>query len=97
MGNNKNKRNPNAHRGKYHRRRVPVSTQPAEHPDIVSLQNRIVNLSCLEEHLLDMKSHASTCQACVDNSLPVKELYIFLQETDCAGLASVLTSRCTGC
>ena len=97
MGNTKNKRNPNANRGKYRRRRVSVSTQPAKHPDIVSSGNRIVNLSCLEKHLLDMTSHVSTCQGCVDNMPQDKELFIFLQETDRAGLASVLTSSCTGC
>ena len=86
MGNTKNKRNPNASHGKYCRRRLPVSTQPAEHPDIVSLGNRIVNLSCLEKHLLDMTSHVPTCQGYVDNTLQDKELFIFLQETDRAGL-----------
>ena len=94
MGSNKNKGNPNANHGKYCRRRVPVPKQPPEQPDVVNSENRIINISCLKD---DLTSHAATCRACVDDTLQNREMFNFLQETNRAGLASILTSQCAGC
>ena len=97
MGCEKNKKSPNAYRGKYRKKRVPAPTNPPETSLNISTANRIVSLSYLEKHLQTMTAHAATCQACNENATQGKELFHFLHETSRAGLASTFTSHCAGC
>ena len=59
--------------------------------------SRIVNLGNLQEHLQVISQHAAMCQPCMDNALSDNEAIVLVGEHNCAGLCSVLSSRCAGC
>ena len=93
MGYKKNKPGSHACRSKYHRkfvqRKVAVCHQ--------SLNNgsRIINLDNLH-HLQVVTNHVANCQPCINQALSKEQAIVIAGECK-AGLASILTIRCTGC
>ena len=94
MGYKKNKPGSHACRGKY-RRKFVKSNVAVSHQ---SLNNgsRIISLDNLQHHLQVVTNHVANCQPCINQALSKEQAIVIAGECK-AGLASILTIRCTGC
>ena len=92
-----NKKNPNANRGKYQKKRFAAATPVKQITEISITENRVINLENLKFHLQEVTHHVATCQSCQDKALQNENAIILFGELTRAGLASILSSRCAGC
>ena len=92
MGNKKNKKNFNAHRGKC-RRKPPSKLKHKCTPELGS-SSRIINLQQLANHISEVTTHAAGCSSCVDSG---SDAVTLVCEKSRQGLASILVARCNGC
>ena len=93
MGNSKNFRNSHARRGKYAKKKVPMTKKGKCNNKLNHAGSRIVYL---QEHLQVISQHAATCQPCMVNALSGNEAMVLVGEHNRVGLCSVLSSRCAG-
>ena len=96
MGNSKNFRGSHGSRGKYVKKRVPI-TKNTHSNKLKHGGSRIINLDNLGKHLEVISQHAASCQQCRDNTLSGNQAIVLIGEQNRAGLCSVLSSRCAGC
>ena len=99
MGNRKNKKNPNANRGKYRKKRIPAPVIPVRTISKIKVTtgNRIINLHSLQGYLQEVTNHVATCHTCTSKALQDKHAITLFGEANHAGLTSVLSSHCAGC
>ena len=97
MGNAKNKKNPNANRGKYCKKQFTTASTISTINEISLTENRVINLENLRTHMQEVTHHVATCQPCQDKALQKKKTIIMFGELNSAGMASTLCCRCTGC
>ena len=78
MGNAKNKKNPNANRGKYYKKRFTTVSTIITITEISLTENRIISLENLKTHMQEVTQHVVTCQPCQDKALQIdKEIIMF--------------------
>ena len=66
MGNAKNKKNPNANRGKYRKKEF---TSISTITEVSSTENRIINLENLRSHMKEVTQHIASCRSCQEKAL----------------------------
>ena len=94
MGNKKNKPGSHACRGKYARKSVGRKVNASYH--LINSGSCIINLDNLQQHLQAVIAHVTNCQPCINRALSHEQAIVIAGECR-AGLASLLTTRCTGC
>ena len=71
-------KNPNANRGRYHRKQVsvpiPKPTTPIRANSVINAttRSREITLHSLQVHLQEVTDHVATCEACTDETLKNK-------------------------
>ena len=92
MGNKKNTPGSHACHGKY--ARIRVSKKAVVNSQPMNNGSRIINLDNLQHHLQVYYSYIITCQPCITQALSHEQAIVLAGEHR-AGLASILTTRCT--
>ena len=69
MGNAKNKKNPNANRGKYRKKEFTTATSISIITEVSSTENRVINLENLRSHMKEVTQDIATCQSCQEKAL----------------------------
>ena len=80
MGNAKNKKNPNANRGKYQKKWFAATTPVNSITEVSITENRIINLENLKTHLQELTQHVATCQSCQGKALQNEKAIILFGE-----------------
>ena len=89
-----NSRNSHACRGKYGKKKVPMTRKGKCNDKVKHNGSRIINLGNLQEQLQVIRYHAATCQPCMDNTLSGNEAIVLIVSTIALDSVQCFLSLC---